>query len=94
MTAASADNVITPRFDIKLLPAQTLRAKVSNVESVSKFYVQFSSAEDCNQAISSYMINNDPEVRKFLKMNVQLIFPKSLQRLFFRQHPIFICFFI
>ncbi|XP_033209193.1 maternal protein tudor isoform X2 [Belonocnema kinseyi] len=51
---------ITPRFDIKLLPAQTLRAKVSNVESVSKFYVQFSTAEDCNEAISSYMTNKDP----------------------------------
>ncbi|XP_043481522.1 uncharacterized protein LOC122510734 isoform X2 [Leptopilina heterotoma] len=50
------------RLDIELLPGQTLRVKVSSVESVSKFHIQFSSANYCDEAISSYMENNDPKV--------------------------------
>lgn len=56
---------IISRLDIQLLPGQTLRVKVSNVEGVSKFHIQFASADYCNQLISSHMTNNDPKVCVF-----------------------------
>ncbi|XP_051163824.1 maternal protein tudor-like isoform X2 [Leptopilina boulardi] len=62
ITIDESSSEITSRLDIQLLPGQTLRVKVSSVESVSKFHVQFSSADYCDQAISAYMTNNDPKV--------------------------------
>lgn len=59
------------RLDIELLPGQTLRVKVSNVESVSKFHIQFSSANYCDEAISSYMAKKDPKVRGFFNLKAR-----------------------
>lgn len=57
---------IVSRIDIKLLEGQSLCVKVSNVESVKKFFVQLHTAETSQAAIDSYMSNNQSEVSKSL----------------------------
>lgn len=51
-----------PRIDIKLLEGQILDVKISNVESVKKFYVQFHTAESSQAVIDSYMSTKMSEV--------------------------------
>ncbi|XP_023246268.1 maternal protein tudor isoform X2 [Copidosoma floridanum] len=55
-----------PRIDIHLLEGQTLFVRVSNVEGVSKFYVQFYTAETCQSFVNDFMTENDPKVMPHL----------------------------
>lgn len=48
--------------DISRLTGQSLRVKVSNVESVNKFHVQLPSAPASEKIVTDFMANNDTTV--------------------------------
>lgn len=50
------------RMDISLLSGQTLKMKISNVESATKFYVQLPSASKCESIVHQYMADKDTKV--------------------------------
>ncbi|XP_019700708.2 maternal protein tudor isoform X3 [Harpegnathos saltator] len=50
------------RVDISLLSGQTLKMKVSNVESITRFHVQLPSASKCEHLIDEYMADKNAEV--------------------------------
>lgn len=50
------------RVDINLLSGQSLRVKLSSVESASKFYVQLPSVTECENMINTYMADKDSKV--------------------------------
>ncbi|XP_011501668.1 PREDICTED: maternal protein tudor [Ceratosolen solmsi marchali] len=51
-----------PRMDINLLEGQALHVKVSSVENIGKFYVQFYSAEACQIKVDTFMATKNPQV--------------------------------
>ncbi|XP_058803778.1 maternal protein tudor [Phymastichus coffea] len=53
-----------PKVDVNLLEGQTLHVKVSNVEGVNKFHVQFYTAKACQINVDSYMASKDPQMLK------------------------------
>lgn len=56
------------RVDISLLSGQTLRMKVSSVESTTRFYVQLPSASKCERIVDKYMADKNTEV--FLNIRI------------------------
>ncbi|XP_014478410.1 PREDICTED: maternal protein tudor-like isoform X3 [Dinoponera quadriceps] len=50
------------RVDISLLSGQTLKMKVSGVESTTQFHVQLPSAAKCDRIINEYMADKNAEV--------------------------------
>lgn len=50
------------RVDISLLGDQTLKMKISNVESITQFYVQLPSAIKCENIVDQYMADKDTKV--------------------------------
>lgn len=53
---------VVPRIDVNLLEGQTLRVRVSSVEGVGKFYVQFYTAGACQRTVDTFMDAKDPKV--------------------------------
>ncbi|XP_032689380.1 maternal protein tudor-like isoform X3 [Odontomachus brunneus] len=50
------------RVDISLLSGQTLKMKVSSVESTNRFHVQLPSASKCEHIVEKYMADKNAEV--------------------------------
>ncbi|KYN31432.1 Maternal protein tudor [Trachymyrmex septentrionalis] len=50
------------RVDISLLGGQTLKMRISNVESTTQFYVQLPSAIKCENIVDQYMADKDTKV--------------------------------
>lgn len=50
------------RVDISLLNGQTLKMKVSSVESTNRFHVQLPSALKCEHIVDKYMADKNAEV--------------------------------
>lgn len=50
------------RVDINLLGGQTLKMRISNVESILRFYVQLPSASKCEKIVDQYMADKNAEV--------------------------------
>ncbi|KAJ8683607.1 hypothetical protein QAD02_019399, partial [Eretmocerus hayati] len=51
-------------IDMSMLEGQNLHVRVSSVESVEKFYVQFKSAEACQAVVDSYVVVEGSEMLK------------------------------
>ncbi|XP_011690886.1 PREDICTED: maternal protein tudor isoform X2 [Wasmannia auropunctata] len=49
------------RVDISLLSGQTLKMRISSVESTVKFYIQLPSATKCENIVNQYMTDKDTE---------------------------------
>lgn len=78
-TATVSRNV--ERVDINILSGQILRVKVSSVEHASKFYIQLSSAGECESMINTYMANKDPKVcfEQISMLSVRIVLSFLLQ---------------
>lgn len=50
------------RVDISLLSGQTLKMRISSVESTTQFYVQLPSASKYENIVDHYMANNNTKV--------------------------------
>jgi len=50
------------RVDISLLTGQTLKMRISTVESTTQFYVQLPSATKCENIVNQYMAGKDTKV--------------------------------
>ncbi|KYN07032.1 Maternal protein tudor [Cyphomyrmex costatus] len=50
------------RVDISLLSGQTLKMRISNVETTTQFYVQLPSAIKCENIVDQYMADKDTKV--------------------------------
>jgi hypothetical protein len=51
-----------PKMDINLFEGQILHVKVSSVENIGKFYVQFHSVEACQTKVDTFMAAKNPQV--------------------------------
>lgn len=49
-------------MDISLLSGETLKMRISNVESTAQFYVQLPSATKCEGIVDQYMADKNTEV--------------------------------
>jgi len=62
------------RVDISLLDGQTLKMRISNVESTTQFYVQLPSAIKCENIVDQYMADKDTKVLVQVYFNCESYF--------------------